>query len=240
VDGADESDRALEWLVTGTLAGMLHANGMSLEEFTVCFASGRSVLIHGLSLESTSAPTTLSAAVRSRGWSATAEWLRDIQVTLEHGLDEIREGRAVWVPMNAPKLPWEPLLLRYFEGQGCLRLAFGSEAAARAGRRVYLAVSAAERADWLSDREARQVANVPKTRWRRWIDNHREVRIGRPIARDGRPARNRRLVHRGDLSRTLRSAGGQDEHGDQICNPQDCWMSCWKAGECPRRECPKA
>ena len=238
VEGADESYRELEWLVTGTLAGMLHAGGMSLEEYIVCFACGRSCLIRGLSLEPANAPTTLSAAVRSRGWPDVTEWLRDTQATLEQGLDEIRQGRAVWVPESAPRLPWEPLILRYFEGQGCMRLALGSEAAAYAGSSVELAVSAAARGDWLPEREAARMAGMSNYQFRRWIETRRRwVRIGRPIASDGQPARNRRLIHRGDLRRALRLACRGDK-GEEICNPQKCWMSCQKARECPRRARP--
>ena len=80
----------------------------------------------------------------------------------------------------------------------------GAEAAAYSGQRVELAVSQAERANWLTDREAALKAGMCPHRWRRWIETHRDVRVGRPIARNGRLAKNRRLIHRGDLRREIR------------------------------------
>ena len=64
---------------------------------------------------------------------------------------------------------------------------------------MVLVVSDAERANRLSDRDAASMAGMSPGQWRRWIQTHREVRTGRPIARNGRPAKNRRLVHRDDL-----------------------------------------
>ena len=90
---------------------------------------------------------------------------------------------------DAPRLPWEPLILRCHADKGRLRLAMGAEAAAYAGHRVELAVSAAERADWLSDQDAALMAGMSLGQWRRWIQTHREVRVGRPIARGGHMAK---------------------------------------------------
>jgi len=39
------------------------------------------------------------------------------------------------------------------------------------------------------------MAGMSLGQWRRWIQTHREVRVGRPIARDGHMAKNRRLTH---------------------------------------------
>ena len=132
--GADLVDREREWLVTGALAGVLHADGVSLAHYAIAVACGKDALVDGLVIVPTGPPATLHAAVRVRGWSATVEWLRDIQAKLDQGLDSIRAGRAVWVPPCAPRLPWEPLVLRPVDGGGCLRLALGAEAAAYAGR----------------------------------------------------------------------------------------------------------
>ena len=130
---ADLVDREREWLVTGALAGVLHADGVSLAHYAIAVACGKDALVDGLVIVPTGPPATLHAAVRVRGWSATVEWLRDIQAKLDQGLDSIRAGRAVWVPPCVPRLPWEPLVLRPVDGGGCLRLALGAEAAAYAG-----------------------------------------------------------------------------------------------------------
>ena len=81
------------------------------------------------------------------------------------------------------------------------------------------------------------MAGMSKGQWRRWIETHRrEVRIGRPITRDGRLARNRRLIHRDDLRSALsrRWACRKDkDKGEEISNPQECLFSCWRAKDCP-------
>ena len=238
-EDGDDLCRKREWLVTSTLAGMLHGDGVSLADYVIGFACGQTVR-HGpgLSMTPASPPTRLSAAARDRGWSATVGWLRDTQVMLEHCLEMVRKDSAVWVPADAPRLPWEPLILRYHAGKGCLRLAMGAEAAAYAGHRVELAVSAAERADWLSDQDAAFMAGMSLGQWRRWIQTHREVRVGRPIARDGHMAKNRRLTHTDDLRRALRLSHTQDD-GDS-CRPMKCPQRCFMARNCPHRDhgCP--
>jgi hypothetical protein len=238
--GGDNGDNVQnrEWLVTSTLAGLLHGDGVSLADHVIAFARGRTIPVGRLTIVPASPPTTLHATVRDRGWFATVEWLRDTHTTLEQALDTIRKDRAVWVPASAPKLPWEPLILQYRDDQGCLRLALGAEAAAYAGRRVELAVSDAERADWLSDQDAARIADKSQGQWRRWIETHHQVRIGRRIGSDGHPAKNRRLIHRNDLRRAIRLAQTPGKQGEHICNAHDCWMSCVNAGECPRRKRP--
>ncbi len=238
-NGADESDRELEWLVTGTLAGMLHAEGVSLADYVIDFVCGQTALLHGVAITPATPSTRLYATVRDLGWNAAAQWLHDIQTTLEQGLDTIRKGHAVWVPASAPTQPWEPLIFRcYPPGHDCMRLAMGAEAAAYDGRRVELVVSAAEQGAWLTDRDAQQVAQMSKERWRRWIRNHREVRIGRPVTRDGRLAKNKRLVHRDDLRRALPLAQPADE--EPRCMGLECPQRCFQAHYCPHRHhhCP--
>jgi hypothetical protein len=229
-------------LVTGTLAGLLHADGMSLSDEVVSLVHGEATIAEGFIIMPVSPPATLHAAVRARGWAATAEWLRDTQATIVRAQDMVRDGCAVWVPIEAPRKPWELLLLRPRDNYepGCLRLALDAEAAAYAGRRLDLTVSADELADWLTDREAAAIAGMTQGKWRRWIETHREVRIGRPLTRDGRQARNRRLIHRGDLLRSLGLARGQE--GEEICRPKECLQRCIKALECPHRDrdCPDA
>jgi hypothetical protein len=237
-EDTDRNDRERELLVTSTLAGVLHADGVSLADHVIAFAHGQTVTVAGRVIIPATPPTTLCATVRDLGWSATIDWLRDTQTTLERVLDTIRDDSAVWVPVSAPRSPWEPLVLQYHDGRDCLRLAMGAEAAVYAGYRMELAVSEAERADWFSDREAQRVADMSNGQWRRWIETNRDVRVGRPIGRDGQPARNRRLIHRADLRRALRLACRGD-NGEEICNPQKCWMSCQKATDCPRRDRPK-
>ncbi len=234
----EKIDRDREWLVTSTLAGALHAGGVWLSDRAIGFARGQAVLGGTRIVMIPAVPrTTLYAAVQERGWAETVEWLRDTQVMLEQYLEEIRHDRAVWMPVNAPRPPWEPLLLQLRDGPPCSRLALGAEAAAYAGRRVELPVSAAECADWLPDREAELMAGMSHGQWRRWIESHREVRIGRPLTPEGRLAKNRRLIHRGDLRRALRLAQPQ---GEDICNPDECWQRCYKADNCPHRnrDCP--
>ena len=237
-DGMDESDQEREWLVTGTLAGVLHAGGVSLQDHVVSYAYGRTVGNQGLTVIPPNPPTTLSATVRDRGWSKTADWLHEIQAMLEQCLDARRNDRAVWLPMAAPRSPWEPLVLRSFAQGGCLRLALNSaEAAAYTGRREELTVSAADRCHWLTDREAERVSGMSNGQWRRWIEIHKRVRVGRPVAHDGRAARNRRLIHKGDLRYELRLARN---HGEDICVPSKCKIKCDMARYCPHRDhhCP--
>jgi hypothetical protein len=240
VIGGDNGDNVQnrEWLVTSTLAGVLHGDGVSLADHVVAFACGKTFSVGKLVIGPASPPTKLCTTVRGRGWSATVEWLRDTDALLENCLDTIQEDRAVWVPVSAPKLPWEPLILQYRGHQGCLRLALGAEAAAYAGRRVELAVSDAERADWLTDGEAQAMAMMSQGEWRRWIETHREVRIGRRFGRDGRLARNRRLVHKGDLRRALRLARPEGEGSG--CMGLECPQRCLQARYCPHRNhhCP--
>jgi hypothetical protein len=240
ISDGEEGDRERELLVTGSLAGMLHAEGVSLSDEVVALVHGEATMAEGFIITPVAPPSTLHAAVRARGWAATAEWLRDTQATIERAQDMVRDGSAVWVPIEAPRRPWEPLLIRPKDGHedGCLRLALDAEAAAYAGRREELTVSADERADWLTDREAASVAGMSQGRWRRWIETHREVRIGRPVTRDGRRAGNRRLVHKGDLYRALGLARGQD--GEDICRPDKCPQRCFTARQCPHRDrdCP--
>jgi hypothetical protein len=57
---------------------------------------------------------------------------------------------------------------------------------------------------------------------RRWIQTRREVRIGRPVTHVGRPAKNRRLIHRRDLRRALGLAETQGEQAEETCNPRQC------------------
>ena len=245
-DGDDTGDREREWLVTSTLATMLHAAGVSLADHVVALARGQTALVDGLAVVPVGPPTTLYAAVRDRGWGATADWLRDTQTMLEQGLEKTECG-PVWVPAGAPRLPWEPLILRYHDVPDCLRLALGTEGAAYAGQRVELAVSAAERADWLTDREAAQMADMSQGQWRRWIETRREVRVGRPLTRDGRLARNRRLIHRGDLQRVLRLQRAlrlSDTEDNRLiaCMGMECPNRCLKVRGCRHRhrDCPAA
>jgi len=249
-----DTDQKQELLVTSALASMLHAEGVSLEYHVVDFACGRATVVdepfpyehagrHLLGLEPVnivpaSLPTTLHAAVRNWGWKATVEWLHDLHATLEQGLEEIRMGLAVWVPAIAPRQPWEPLILHH-DGQNCRRLAWGAEAAAYAGRCIDLAVPVAKRADWLTFLEAAVEAEMCPGRFRRWLMTYeRLVRIGRPTTRDGQFARNRRLVHRGDLRRAIRFSKIHKTMGEDICVPHECWMSCNCASDCPDRKRP--
>jgi hypothetical protein len=237
-DGADgDGDHEREWLVTSTLASVLHAGGVSLADYVLDYARGKTVLVDGLTLVPPTMPATLYTAVRDRGWSDTVEWLHTIQALLEQGLNEVRMGRAVWVPASAPRQPWEPLILQYCAGRGCLRLAFGAEAATYAGWRTEIAVSTADLGDWMTDREAQKMAGMSNGQWRRWIESHRQVRVGRPITPDGRLAKNRRLVHRGDHRRELRMV---QNDGEEICNPTECPQRCYMARNCPHRDhrCP--
>ena len=122
VIGEDEdTDQKQELLVTSTLASVLHANGVSLENHVVDFTCGRASRVEEITLIEVdgeyftgfapicivpaSLPATLSAAVRARGWQKTVEWLRDTQTMLEQHLDEIRMELAVWVPASAPDCP---------------------------------------------------------------------------------------------------------------------------------------
>lgn len=124
--------RKREWLVTSTLAGILHADGVSLADYVVAFARGHTLHDGDIVVVPATPPTTLYAAVRDRGWSATVEWLRDTQATLKQALDTIREDHAIWVSASALKLPWAPVIRQLRAGQGCVRLALGTEAAAYA------------------------------------------------------------------------------------------------------------
>ena len=227
-----------EWLVTSTLAGMLHGDGVSLADYAVVFARGKTARDGDIVVESATPPTTLYTAVYDLGWSTTAAWLRNIHTTLKQGLDAIREGHAVWVPASAPRQPWEPLIFR--PRQDHLRLSLGAEAAAYAGERVEIAVSAAECADWLSDKDAERTAEMSHGQWRRWIATHLEVRVGRPITRNGRLAHNRRLIHQGDLRRSLRLSNAHAKDGGDVCMGADCPQRCWKTHDCPHRDhdCP--
>jgi hypothetical protein len=220
---------------------MLHADGVSLSDDVIDLVHGQTCITEGFVIVPTMPPTTLYAAVRARGWAATAELLRDTQATIERAQDLVRKGDAVWVPMESPRKPWEPLLIRPKDGHedGCLRLALDAEAAAYAGQRVELAVSADKLADWLSDTDAASMARMKQGKWRRWIETHRAVRVGRPVTRDGQLAKNRRLVHGADLRRALGLALGQD--GEDICRPDKCPQRCFKARECPHRDrdCPR-
>lgn len=101
-----------EWLVTSTLAGMLHGDGVSLADYAVVFARGKTARDGDIVVESATPPTTLYTAVYDLGWSTTAAWLRNIHTTLKQGLDAIREGHAVWVPASTTRQPWEPLIFR--------------------------------------------------------------------------------------------------------------------------------
>jgi len=233
-----DSDLQCEWLVTSTLAGMLHADGVSLTNDVINLACGKPAWVGEVHIKPATLPTTLYTVVRGRGWPATAEWLRNTQTTVERAADETWADHAVWVPVDAPKPSAEPLILRYGADNRCLRLALGAEAAAYAGRRLELGVSADERADWLSDREAERTAGMSHGQWRRWIATHQEVRIGRPIVRDGRMAKNRRLIHRDDLRRALRLGCARD--GEDVCKGGTCPQRCWKAHNCRHRDrdCP--
>ena len=235
----DNIDQDRECLVTSTLAGVLHGTGVSLADQVIAFARGQTSLFGPVVITPTTPPTRLCAAVRDRGWSATVEWLRDTQATFEQALNTIRDDLAVWVPEAAPRLPWEPLILRCHDGQGWSRLALGTEADAYKGVRVELAVSDAELPNWWSDREAQQKAQMSQGEWRRWIETHREVRIGRPITRSRRLAQNRRLIHRGDLQQALRLFNAH--HGEEVCRPMECRQRCIKALDCPHRgrDCPR-
>ncbi len=262
VIGEDEdTDQKQELLVTSTLASALHANGVSLENHVVDFTCGRATRVEEITLFEidgdyftgfapidivpASLPATLSAAVRARGWQKTVEWLRDTQTMLEQHLDEIRMELAVWVPASAPRLPGEQIFLQYRFGQGYQRLALGAEAAAYTGHRMELVVSEAERADWLTDREAAKKAGMCPRRWRRWIETHRDVRVGRPIARNGRLAKNRRLIHRGDLRRALQLSHTRDDRSatkedEPLCIGLKCKFRCLTACGCRHRhrDCP--
>lgn len=227
-----------EWLVASTLAGMLHGDGVSLADYAVVFARGKTARDGDIVVESATPPTTLYTAVYDLGWSTTAAWLRNIHTTLKQGLDTIREGHAVWIPASARRQPWEPLIFR--PCQDHLRLSLGAEAAAYAGYRMEIVVSDTERADWLSDGEAASLADMKQGRWRRWIETNLDVRVGRPIAKDGRPAKNRRLIHRGDLRRALRLANAHAKDGGDVCMGAECPQRCWKTRDCPHRDhdCP--
>jgi len=234
----ERNDREREWLVTSTLAGLLHADGVSLADHVVAFACGRNIQANGLTFVPTGPPTTLYAAVRGRGWKATVQWLHDLHAIFEHGFQEIREGRAVWVPMDAPRLPWEPLIVQCRDGHGCRRLAFGAEAAAYAGRRVELVVADDDRADWLTDRQAQAIAMMSQGEWRGWIDACHEIRIGRSLTSDGRLVKNRRLIREGDFCRARRRKRGQ---GDGLeCKGMKCPDRCVMVRYCPHRNhhCP--
>ena len=240
ISDGEQTDRERELLVIGTVAGILHADGVSLSDEVVALVHGEATMAEGFIITPVAPPTTLHAAVRARGWAATAEWLRDTQSTIERAQDLVRKGTAVWVPMESPRKPWEPLFLRPKDGHedGCLRLALDAEAAAYAGRRVELAVSPDDLADWVTDREAASIARMSLGQWRRWIQTHREVRIGRRVTRGGRLAKNRRLIHKGDLYRALGLARGQDD--EDICRPDKCPQRCFTARQCPHRDrdCP--
>jgi hypothetical protein len=209
---------------------------VSLADYVINFARGQTVLVGGVVIVPPSPPTTLYAAVHNRGWSASAKSLHATQSMLERALAEIWEGRAVWVPANAPKLPWEPLIFQ--NCQGSVRLAMGAEAAAYSGQRMELAVFASDHADWLTDQEAASLAEMKKGKFRRFIATHRDVRVGRPISRDGQLAKNRRLVHKRDLRRALRLKCPVD-NGDP-CKGIECPQRCWIARRCPHRDrdCP--
>jgi len=217
---------------------MLHGDGVSLADYVVVFAHGKTARDGDIVVVPPTPPTTLYTAVCDRGWPTTAAWLRDIHTTLEQGLDTIREDHAIWVPTSAPRLPWEPLI--FLPRQDCSRLSLGAEAAAYAGERVEIAVSAAESADWLSDKDAERMAGMSHGQWRRWIETHLEVRVGRPITRNGRLAQNRRLIHQGDLRRALRLANAHAKDGGDVCMGADCPQRCWKTHDCPHRDhdCP--
>ena len=212
-DGLNESDAGREWIVTGTLAGMLRADGVSLDDHVVDFVHGQpttvdlpfykgdSAVFEPVAIVPGGPPVTLHSVVRERGWRETATWLRSIHDRLRRYCEDIWTDCAVWAPMTGTRLPWEPVIVRLGADGRCLRLAVGTEAAAYEGRRVELVVSAAERGDWMSDKDAARMTDMSKAQWRRWIETNRDVRVGRPIASNGQPARNRRLIHRGDLRR---------------------------------------
>ena len=113
-EDGDDIQRNRELLVTGTLAGVLHGEGVSLADYVIGFVHGQTV--HrgpGVSMTPANPPTMLSTAVRDLGWSTTVKLVRDMQTMLEHCLEVVRKDSAIWVPADAPRLPWEPLILRY-------------------------------------------------------------------------------------------------------------------------------
>ena len=83
VSDGDQGDQEREWLVIGTLAGMLHASGTSLSDDVIDLVHGQTCITEGFVIVPTVPPTTLHAGVRARGWAATAELLRDVQATVE-------------------------------------------------------------------------------------------------------------------------------------------------------------
>ena len=83
-----------------------------------------------------------------------------------------------------------------------------------------LAVSPDDCGDWLPDKDAKSMTGMEQGSFRRFIATRRDVRVGRPISRDGHLAKNRRLVHERDLRRALRLKSPVD-NGD-ICLGREC------------------
>ena len=66
-DDDDRDDQKREWLVTSTLAGVLHSVGISLAEHVIAVACGQTALIHDLIIIPTTPPTHAMCR-RARPW----------------------------------------------------------------------------------------------------------------------------------------------------------------------------